>query len=389
MLAREEVKRAFRIHTAYRFALFSLHLVEIERNLDVGHHGRFDAVVQLAHPVLDVLVRFDVFALAEVLTDQLVQQPAVDVVAHAEREDSGSNFVLTLGVFDDLHFVGFAGGGKAIGQEQYVTGLVVVLQLAQRRFQGPVDVGAAASIDAFDESQRGFAILVIVALQFRPERFHLAVVSHDVEQVAVAEIVQHVFQRTAGLFDLLAAHTARAIHHEDDRLPRPLGVFRFDLGTGQEQEESVLVVLRPIADHASADLAAAHVVQKTEVGRGDFVLLGQGHHRVVVVGPFDIHTVRWAVDVLDFVLALDRRAYAELLNRVRGVFGCGQWEEEVGQAVLFAAHLRVTHRHGPLRPGRDGKDARLEQPRAHPFQQRWVLVLTDNVLVQPPGLLGV
>ena len=79
----------------------------------------------------------------------------------------------------------------------------------------------------------------------------------------------------------------------------------------------------------------------------------------------------------------------DLLDRLRGVFGRAQREEEIGQPVLLAAELRVAQRDLALGSRRHGKDARLEQPGAHPFQQRRIAVLADDLFVHPPGFFGV
>ena len=101
-------------------------------------------------------------------------------------------------------------------------GRLGVLQLAQRGPQRAVDVRAAAGINPFDESQGRPAGLVVEPLQFRPERLDLAVVGDDVEQVALAEVVQHVLQRRLDLLDLLAAHAPRTVDDEHHRLLLPL-----------------------------------------------------------------------------------------------------------------------------------------------------------------------
>ncbi len=262
------------------------------------------------------------------------------------------------------------------------------MQHPQGRLQRPVDVCAPAGIDALDEPQGRLARFLVESLQFGPKRLNLAVVGHDVEQIAFAEVVQNKLGRAASLFDLLAAHAARAIHHEDDRLLRTLPLGGLDLGAGQQQKIAVLVVLGSIAQHARADLPLAHVVQQTEVGRGNLVLGRIGDRGVTVVGPFDLNRVRGAIDVLDVDLALDGHADLDLFDRMAGILGRAQRKEEVGQPLLLTTHLRVAKRDGPLGPGRDGKHARLEQARTHPLQQRRVLVLADDRFVQTPGLVG-
>ena len=110
---------------------------------------------------------------------------------------------------------------------------------------------------------------------------------------------------------------------------------------------------------------------------------------MLLVGPLDLDRVRGAIDVLDLLLALDRRADVDLFDRLGGVFRRAQREEEIGQPFLLAAELRIAQRDRAARAGRHGKDARAEQARADPFQQRRVAILAHDLLVHPPGLLGV
>ena len=73
LLAGEQVERVFRINAVDRVALRGLDGVEDELEPHAGQHGRLDAAVELADAVLDVLVGPDVFALAVVFADELVQ----------------------------------------------------------------------------------------------------------------------------------------------------------------------------------------------------------------------------------------------------------------------------------------------------------------------------
>ena len=200
--------------------------------------------------------------------------------------------------------------------------------------------------------------------------------------------MQHETQRALGLLDLLAAHAARTIDHKDDRLGRRLLVRGFDLGTGQQQEITVLSGVRAVTDDAGANLAGPHVVHQAEVRSGDLVERGQRDRGMLVVGALDLDRVRRAVDVLDIRTALDGYSNVELFDRVRRVLGRAQREQEVGQALVLAAQLRVAQRHLPLGTGGDGEHAGLEHAAADPFQQRRVAVFAHRLFVNPPRLVG-
>ena len=203
--------------------------------------------------VLDVLVRPDVFALAVVLAHELVQQPAVHVVADAERENPGVELVEFLGVGHDLHFVGLAGGGQAVGQEDHVAGPFGVLNLGQCDAHGGVDVGAAAGVEPLDEAQRRLARVLVEPLQLGPEGLDLIVVGHDVEQIALVQIVQHVLQGRPHLLDFRAGHAARAVDHENHGfrlLFRGRGFPR--VGRGQQGRAWSTGALPPSADGTPA-----------------------------------------------------------------------------------------------------------------------------------------
>ncbi len=62
----------------------------------------------------------------------------------------------------------------------------------------------------------------------------MLVEADDGEPVVLAEVSQDVVQALARLLDLLAAHTAGAIHDEDDILGQVAGLLRFDLRREEE-----------------------------------------------------------------------------------------------------------------------------------------------------------
>ena len=192
--------------------------IDVDGDRDVGHHGCADAAVELADGGFDVFVGPHVFALAEVGAGQLVEQPAVDVVADAEREQAGANVVGGFGILFDGGFVGFAVGGQAVGEEDDVVRAAAVGEQAERAVECAVDIGAAAGVEAVDEADGGGAGFVVEFLQLGAEGFDRAVVGDDVEHVAFAKIVEHELERALGLLDLLAAHAARAVDDEDDGL---------------------------------------------------------------------------------------------------------------------------------------------------------------------------
>ena len=139
-------------------------------------------------------------------------------------------------------------------------------------------------------------------------------------------------------------------------------------GLAKQEEESVLALVRPVAQDPRAELPVAHVVEQAEIAAGHLVAAGEGDHGVPLVRPLDLHRVRGAIDVLDLLLALDGGADCHLLRGLGGVLRRAQREEEVGQAAFLAAELRVAERDGAAGPRRHRKDVRAEQARAHPLQ---------------------
>ena len=226
-------------------------------------------------------------------------------------------------------------------------------------------------------------------MQFRREALDHAIVGHHVEQIAFAEVVEHKLQRPLGLLDLLAAHAARAIDHEHERLRWLFGVRRLYLRRGQQQQRAVFARVGAIGQYAGADRLAANVEHQPKIAGRNLVLAGVGDHRLLVARTLDLDLVRRAVDVLDVRLAVDVEGEADRLDRLGGVLGRAQREQEIGQPAIGAAELGVAERHLPLRPRRQREDARLEHARAHPFQQRRVLILPHDRLIRAAGLLGV
>ena len=159
----------------------------------------------------------------------------------------------------------------------------VVLELRESGLQCAVDVRAPAGVDALDEAQGRFARLFVEPLQLGAEALYLAVVGDDVEQIVVVEVVQHKPQGTLGLFDLLAAHAARSIDHEERRLLDRFALGRFDFGADQQQKITLVVPLGPIAEQTRTDFRVPHVVHQQQVGSGDFIRSRERHHGIAVV----------------------------------------------------------------------------------------------------------
>ena len=101
----------------------------------------------------------------------------------------------------------------------------------------------ASLADVVDEPLGLLARVRPVALELGLEALDAIVVNDDVEQVVVAEVVEHRLQGLPCLLDLLAGHRSRPVDHEDDRLGQRSGVGGLDLGAGQEQEVAVLAGL--------------------------------------------------------------------------------------------------------------------------------------------------
>ncbi len=135
LLAGKQVAYLGRINAIDRLAVLDFRPVDVEQDGQIGHHRRADPVVKPGHLGLDVLVGPHVVALAEIDPGQLVQQPAVDVVAYAEGEHPGVDFVVRLGCRDDLPLVGLAVGRQPVGQKDHEIWPAGVLQLAERRVE--------------------------------------------------------------------------------------------------------------------------------------------------------------------------------------------------------------------------------------------------------------
>ena len=160
--------------------------------------------------------------------------------------------------------------------------------MAKARPHRPVDVGAPAGVDPLDEAQGRLAGLVVESLQLGPEGLHLAVVGDDVEQVALAQVVQHELQGPADLLDLLAAHAARAVDHEHHRLWRRLLAAALICGLAKRRKKPSRRPVRAGSSAPGADLAPAHVVEQAEIGGRALSFLAVKRHRgVTVVGPLD------------------------------------------------------------------------------------------------------
>ena len=225
-------------------------------------------------------------------------------------------------------------------------------------------------------------------LQFGLPAFHVAVEGDDVEQIAVVQMVEHELSRPLGLLDLFAAHAARAIDDEHDRLWERLFMGRFDRRAGQHEKIAVVAGMASIAQDGRPDLPLTDVIEQAEVRGGNLILGLIGDDGMFVVGTLDIDRLGGAVDVLDFRLAFDRHVELDLLDRLRGVFGGAQRKEKVGQPLGLAAELRIAQRHLALGPRRHREDARLEQPRPQPLEQRRIAILADDLFIKMPGLLG-
>ena len=168
-------------------------------------------------------------------------------------------------MLDDGGLARLAGGRQAIGEEQHVRRPLAVGEHAQGTLERAVDIGAAAGVKTFDKTDRRGAGFIVEFFELRPERFNLAVVGDDVEQVAFAQVVEHELGRALGLLDFLAAHAAGAIDDKHNRFRHPLIVGRFHLGAGEQQKIAVLVRLWPITDRARADFPFAAVVEQAKV----------------------------------------------------------------------------------------------------------------------------
>ena len=86
------------------------------------------------------------------------------------------------------------------------------------------------------------------------------------------------------------------------------------------------------------------------------------------------------------VLSIERRN-VELLDGAVGVLGRAERKQEIGEAVVVAAELRVAERDGSFGAGRNREDAGFEHAGADPFQQGGVAVLADDLFVAAAGII--
>ena len=92
LVAGEQVELAFGVEAIHGGCAVRI-AFDVDGELDVGHHRRADFAIECADGGLDVFVGPHVLAQAEIRAGQLVEQPAVDVVADAEGEHAGAHVV--------------------------------------------------------------------------------------------------------------------------------------------------------------------------------------------------------------------------------------------------------------------------------------------------------
>ncbi len=277
-------------------------------------------------------------------------------------------FIRATAVFSDRRLADLARRRQSVGHEQHIARARVVGDHRQGGPQGAIDVGAAAGVDVVDEPRRISPRFGRVALQFRLEALHPVVVGHDVESIAVAQVVEHKLQRLLRLFDLLARHAARSVEHEDHGLRLRFRVGPLHLRAGEQQKEAVLGVARPVAQHGRPDRAFGERVQQPEVGGRHYVALLHLDDRITIARTRDRHLVARAVQRLDRRAALDVDRQREPGDRFRRELLGRERIGELDEIALTATELRVTHRHLAVGAGRDRKDAGAIQPAAHVFE---------------------
>ena len=244
--------------------------VQLNIHRHIGHHGRADFGIEGRDRRLDVFVGADVDGLAAHLARQAVQQARVDVEADAEREGPRMHLVLLGGVGGDAALLRLARRGLAVGEKDHVVGPRGIVEHAQTGAQGAVDVGAAAGVDAVHPLGGGAQGLRVGPLQLGTEGLHFGIVRHDVECVARLQLAHQELERRLGLADLLAAHAAGAVAQEDHGLGDVSSAAGAGVGSGQQDEVSVFVVVGPVADHVQADRRGVGGVEQAHV-------VGPGH----------------------------------------------------------------------------------------------------------------
>ena len=295
--------------------------VDVVVNGNVGHCRSPNALVKATHLLLDVLVGTHVLALAETLASQLVQQPAVDVIPDTEIEDPGTHGIVFRCVGHDCVGIGLACRGKSIGEEDHVTGILVILEHLQGYRQCPVNVGAAAGIDSVHETEGLLARAIAITLHLGLETLDLCIVGHDVKKVTLVQVIEYEADGPLGLLDLLATHATGAVDHEDHVLANRRLHRRLDFRADQQHEVTILVLQRSVGDQAGSHGLVANIVHQAKVTPRDDVVLDRLHGCLPGARPLDLQRVAGAIDVLDRRVVLEEDPDNQLLDRLGSILG--------------------------------------------------------------------
>ena len=122
--------------------------------------------------------------------------------------------------------------------------------------------------------------------------------SDDVETILVVQVVQHKAQGLFGLLDLVSAHRARDVEHQEHVLGDDLVGVHVDLGRSQQQEESLPPAVWLVAEQVDANVLWRDSVVEHEIAVGLDVVLLIADDGIVIAPPDDVHIVAGAVDGL-------------------------------------------------------------------------------------------
>jgi len=294
---------------------------------------------------------------------------------------------------EDLLRHQFAGGGRAVGQEDGDSRPARLRLSAERLFQRPADIGAAPGYHALDEilgsGQRLFGTgdrLIAEADYFGAECDHI-------EAVARVDLSEAVLDGQSGLFDLLAAHRSARIEHENHVLVDH-GLFLGAAGRiAQQHEVAVVVPFGPIRQHPQSQVVLVGDPTEAEIVLARVIVGLDANGRLVKALALDGGLVRGTEQGAERnpVPAADGDGHRQPGDRSVGIRRGGHRTLEHPDARVVPNLLLELHHHLDLvlqlergyqqrRPAAVGEDAH----RVELFGQRLVDPL-GRVRVEEPG----
>jgi len=183
--------------------------------LQIGEHRPVEAREDLADRHFHVLARQHVGALGPTRLGDAVEERDVDVGPHAEGENPPLVHVRRLHHLANAHLRRLSDRRQAVGQEEDDGQRLRVVRLTKSLEQRVVEVRPPHGAQARQILARLGDRRRILGDRTRREHLHLIGVIDDVERLSVVESLEHLQRGRSRLFELLAAHAARAVEDED------------------------------------------------------------------------------------------------------------------------------------------------------------------------------